>query len=368
MIQIKPKILTRFLVRKFLFSFLLVLSVVCGIIFIITFVEKLPGEASASSALTLSFALLLSYVPLLLPLVLFIGTLLTSYNLTRSNENVIIASAGLSPYQSMRPFLLVSFIVGLLATTLLNPLAVQLNSNNLGANQMDLVDGAVWLRETNAGDTFTMRATGIRRTTPPTGIPDAIGTRGDALVFSNATAFTQDADSKFKYRIQAREITLSGGTISAKNATITDTSGIPRLTPNWAIGTLMTPNTVLERNLRPDQVSFWKLPQFITALDAMKLNTREHYIQFWTLLFLPLSLVSMVVLGIAFAQTHERRNFSFGIKFSIGILACFILYFIINVFSALGTSGSLPTILAVLVPPLVVLSAAAIAIVSFDTI
>ncbi|MCL2338598.1 MAG: LptF/LptG family permease [Proteobacteria bacterium] len=353
--QIKPKILTRFLVRKFLASFFLVLAVVAGIIFIITFVEKLPGEASAMSALYLSFALLLSYIPLLLPLVMFIGTLLTSYGLTRSNESVIIASAGLSPYQSMRSFLVVSVLIGIFVTAVVNPIAVKLNSYDIGTSQMDLVDGAVWLRETNNGSTFTMRATGLKRVS-------------DALSFSNVIAFVQDVDSKFKYRVQAKEITLSGGTLSAKNATVTDTSGIPRSTPKWNIGTLMTPDTVLERNLRPDQVSFWKLPKFIDALSAMKLNTREHYIQFWTLLFLPLTLVAMVVLGIAFAQTHERRNFSFGIKFSIGILASFILYFVINVFGALGTSGSLPTILAVLAPPLIVLAGAAIAIVSFDTI
>jgi lipopolysaccharide export LptBFGC system permease protein LptF len=38
------------------------------------------------------------------------------------------------------------------------------------------------------------------------------------------------------------------------------------------------------------------------------------------------------------------------------------------VFGALGTSGGLPTLLAVLAPPLIVLFGAAIFIVSYDTI
>jgi lipopolysaccharide export system permease protein len=353
--QIKPKILTRFLMRKFLSSFLLVLLVVAGIIFIITFVEKLPGEPSAASALSVSFTLLLGYVPLLLPLVIFIGTLLTSYNLTRSSEGVIISSTGWSPYQSMRPFLVMAIIIGIVATCFINPISVRMNTKNIGPNNIDLVDGAIWLREIGDNGTFTMRSLGMRLD-------------GATLVFSNASAFTQDSKSRFIERVESKEIVLSGGEFSAVHATIYDASGLPKPRSQFNVKTLMTPETVLERHLKPDQVSFWKLPGFIKSLTEMGLNTRGHFIQFWTLLFLPLTLIAMVVLGMAFSQTNERRNFSFGAKFSVGILACFILYFIINVFTALGVSGALPTILAVLAPPLIVMSAAAIAIVSFDTI
>ncbi|MDR1207624.1 MAG: LptF/LptG family permease [Rickettsiales bacterium] len=353
--QIKPKILTWFLMRKFLSSFLLVLLVVAGIIFIITFVEKLPGEPNAASALSISFALLLEYVPLMLPLVIFIGTLLASYNLTRSSEGVIISSAGRSPYQAMQPFLIMAAIIGIIATCIINPISVRMNTKSIGPSNIDLVDGAIWLREISQDGTFTMRGKGIRRD-------------GDKLVFSNASAFIQDSKSRFKERIESKEIVLGAGEFSAISATVYDASGVPKARTRFDIKTLMTPETVLERHLKPDQVSFWKLSGFIKSLTEMGLNTRGHFIQFWTLLFLPLTLVAMVVLGAAFSQTNERRNFSFGMKFAVGMLACFILYFIINVFTALGVSGALPTVLAVLAPPLIILSAAAIAIVSFDAI
>ena len=341
--------------RRFLASFFLVLFVVSGIIFIITFVEKLPGSASAVAALYTSSALLLDYVPLLLPLVVFIGTLLTSYNLTRSSEGVIISSAGYSPFQSMRPYLITAFAIGIIATSVLNPMAVRMNSKSIGPSNIDLVDGAIWLRETSPLGTFTMRATGLR-------------TNDNSLTFTGAYAFMQNLESKFQYRIEAAEINLGNFEISAKNAVIFDQAGMPKQTNRFSVPTLMTPDTVLERHLKPDQVSFWKLPGFIESLTKMGLNTRGHYIQFWTLLFLPLNLIAMVVLGAAFSQTNERRNFAFGKKFAVATLVCFVLYFVINLFTALGTSGALPTILAVLAPPLIVLSAAAIAIVSFDSI
>ena len=353
--QIKPKILTRFLMRRFVGSFMLVLLVVCGIIFTITFVEKLPSESSASAALYTSFALLLEYMPLLLPFVVFIGTLLAMYNLTRSSEGVIISGAGWSPYQSMRPFLAVAAIIGIIATVAINPVATMLSDQNIGQEHMELVDDAIFLRESYDNHVFTMRSSGVR-------------TAGDALLFTNASAFVLSNKGQFQNRIEAPEIMLVGGKFTAYAATIFNIAGTQKHVESWQIGTSMTPGSVLERHLKPNQVSFWNLPKFIKSLKKMGLNPRGHFIQFWTLLFLPLTLISMTVLSIAFAQTKERRNFSFGYKFSIGILACFILYFIINVFSALGASGSLPTILATLAPPLIVLSAAAIAIVSFDNV
>ena len=67
-------------------------------------------------------------------------------------------------------------------------------------------------------------------------------------------------------------------------------------------------------------------------------------------------------------RAKQRRNYSFGIKFSIGILTCFALYFITNMFNALGSTGTLPPLLAIIAPPLIIIAGAGIFITSFDTI
>jgi lipopolysaccharide export LptBFGC system permease protein LptF len=91
-------------------------------------------------------------------------------------------------------------------------------------------------------------------------------------------------------------------------------------------------------------------------------------VQFWTLLFLPLTMIAMATLGVAFSQTRQRRNHSFGTKFSIGILTCFVLYFLLNIFNALGASGALPAVLAIVAPPLIIIALSGIFIAGFDTI
>ena len=356
MLNLKPKILTTFLARRFLSGVALVLLIIAGIIFAITFVEKLPGQESALNAADISFVALLGYIPIFLPIVIFMGTLLTAYNLTRSSESVIISGAGLSPWQKMRPFIITSFLIGVFTVCVINPYSVKLSNANIEINNFDLADNAIWLREMDDDGSFIMRAEGVSQS------------KNGELVFSKVSVFVQGQNSKFKERVEAKKMTLNDNGFSTKTARIYGTDGTPLNTQNWARTAKTTPENFLERHLLPNQVSFWKLPEMIKNMRKMGLPIRGHLIQFWTLLFLPLTLIAMTTLGTAFSQTRERRNFSFGVKFSIGILVCFALYFIMNVFGALGASGALPTIIAVLMPPLIITAFSAMWIVSFEAI
>ncbi len=349
----KYSILSRFLLRRFFGGVGLVMLVVCGIILAVTFVERLPSNPTMMAALYESWVRLMEYVPLFLPLAVFMGTLLASYNLTRSSESIIVSSAGLSPYQSARPFLVGAALIGIVATTLVNPYAVRLTADNITPDHLKLIDKAIWLREASDDGFITMRAHGMHR--------DATD-----LVFEDATVYIQNKEFKLLNRVEAEQISLSDTGLSSAGATVWDENGVPN-TQDWTAQTLLTPQTVLDRYLQPDQISFWRLPQFIQKMTAIGVPVRGHMVQFWTLLFLPLTMIAMATLGVAFSQTHQRRNYSFGIKFSIGIITCFGLYFLTNMFNALGATGTLPPLLSIIAPPLIIIAAAGTFIASFDT-
>lgn len=347
-------ILNRFLIRRFFSGFGLVMLVVCGIILAVTFVERLPSNPDAISALYESWVRLLEYVPLFLPLAVFMGTLLASYNLTKSSESIIVSSAGLSPYQSSRPFFVGAALIGIIATTLINPYSVSVSSQNITPNHLKMVDGQIWLRESSTNGLITVNANTMHKS-------------GNILLFEDATIFFQDPSFKLTERINAETVRLSDDGLNATNATIWYSNGNMKKS-DWHIETLLTPQTVLDRYLQPDQISFWELPTFIKKMSDIGAPIRGHMVQFWTLLFLPLTMIAMATLGVAFSQTKQRRNYSFGIKFSIGILTCFALYFITNMFNALGSTGTLPPLLAIIAPPLIIIAGAGIFITSFDTI
>jgi len=348
------RILNRFLFRRFLGGVGLVLLVVCGIIFAVTFVERLPSNPNAIAALMDAWARLMEYMPMFLPMAIFMGTLFASYNLTKSSENVIISGAGLSPYQIARPFLFGAMLIGIFATAVINPYSVHLSTQEITTDHLKLVDGAVWLRESNENGYITLRA-------------ESIGRDNENLVFNNATVFVQNPDFKLTERVMADHVTLSNNGMDAKTAHIWNGIGGDEK-KSWHGDSHLTPRTVLDRYLQPDQISFWELPAFIKKMESVGIPVRGHWVQFWTLLFLPLSMIAMATLGIAFSQTRQRRNFSFGFKFSIGIVTCFASYFTINMFNALGATGVLPPVLAIIAPPLIIIAGSGVFIASFDTI
>ena len=351
----KSNVLTIFLMRRFFTSFFMVMLTVGGIIFAVTFVERLSSNPDALSTLTDAWIRLLEYIPMFLPLAVFMGTLLAFYNLTKSSELIIISAAGLSPYQIARPFLIGAFIVGIFTAGIVNPYSVNISTRNLTNHQLKLIDDAIWLRESTENGFLTMRALKMN-----------VSDKTD-IIFNDVTIFLQNPDFKLTERVTTKNAILSDNGIDIERASVIDSNGVTK-SEKKHIDTKLTPRTVLDRYLQPDQISFWNLPSFIHKMNAIGVITRGHLVQFFTLLFLPLTLMAMVTLGIAFSQTKQRRNYSFGTKFSLGIVTCFALYFIVNLFNALGTTGALPPIVAIVAPQIIIITGACMFITSFDTI
>ena len=355
MFRLKPNVLTLFLLKRFFASFFLVMLIVCGIIFAVTFVERLSSNPDAISTLIDSWTRLLEYVPMFLPLAVFMGTLVAFYNLTKSSELIIVSGTGLSPFQIARPFLFGAFIIGIFTSTVVNPYSVDLTNKHLSNNQLKLIDDAIWLREYSENGFLTARATGLKMA------------KNNDIIFKDITILLQDDKFKLTERISSKKATLSDNVFDVKNAKIIDEMGIEH-TGSRQIKTKLTPQTVLDRYLQPNQISFWDLPPFIKKMSSIGAPIRGHLVQLWTLLFLPLTMIAMTVLGIAFSQTKQRRNYSFSIKFSLGIITCFALYFIVNLFNALGNTGALPPLIAIIAPQIIIIAGASVFITSFDTI
>ena len=351
----KPKVLTLFLLRRFFASFFLVMLTVCGVIFAVTFVERLSSNPDAISTLSDSWLRLLEYIPMFLPLAVFMGTLVAFYNLTKSSELVIVSGTGLSPFQIARPFFIGAFIIGIFASCVINPYSVNLTTKNLTNHQLKLIDNAIWLREISSDRFLTARAEGLR-----------VAHNKD-IIFDNIIILLQDNNFKLKERISTKHAILSDNGLDISVAEITTADGVVK-TEAKHLDTKLTPATVLDRYLQPDQISFYKLPVFIKKMNNIGVPTRGHLVQFWTLFFLPLNMMAMVALGAAFSQTRQRRNYTFGLKFSLGILTCFALYFIVNLFNALGNAGTLPPLIAIIAPQIIIIAGACMFITSFDTI
>ena len=337
---------------RFLSGIFLVITVISSIIFLITFVERLSSNSSFLLTISDSWVRLIEYLPLFLPLAVFIGTLFSSYNLIKSSESIIISNSGLSPFQSFIPFLFGSLIIGIIATTIINPYSVKLSTSNITNNNLKLIDNSIWIREENKDYILTLRSEKLNIL------------EKNRLELSNNNIFIQDKNFGLKEIIKTNKLILENKKFKSKKAVIIDKNGIPT-NREWKKETSLTFETILNRYLKPDQISFWKLPNFIKKMNNIGVLVPQHVVHFWTLILMPLTLISMSFLGVAFSLTRQRRNYSFGLRFSIAILVCFILYFIVNIFKTLGSTSVLPPVISVLAPQLIIIAIAGTVISKF---
>jgi lipopolysaccharide export system permease protein len=330
------KILTRFLSVRYLQSLALVLAAISGIVFATSFMQEI-GAMPLGPALDSSFSRFLEMFPMFLPLAAFIGMLMAFYRLTTSSELAVMRSGGMSTYKIMRPMLLVALVSGVLVAGLVNPLSVAYDAGSVKDSMIERVDGAVWMRDKS----MVLRARGMAA--------DAGG-----LILKDATVIVQNAQSQIENRIDAEKLILSDGKLAAENARVLDSKGRERLA-RWTGATSLSPDAVMRQYLRPNQVSFWRLPGQIRLLSGAGIPHAGHVLQFLSLLLLPLNLAAMAALGAAFAQTKERRRFSFARQFGFGIICCFMVYFVMQIMNAVALSGAVPPVFAMFLPPAIVL-------------
>lgn len=351
-INMNFKILSYFLLRRFFSGVFVVIAVISSVIFLITFVERLSSNSSFLLTVSDSWIRLIEYLPLFLPLAVFIGTLLSSYNLIKSSESIIISNSGLSPFQSFIPFLIGSLIIGIITTTIINPYSVKLSTNNITNQNLRLIDNSIWIREESKDYILTLRSEKLNIL------------EKNKLELNNNNIFIQDKNLRLTEIIKTNKLILENKEFKTNKAIIIDEKGIPT-EQKWNRNTSLTFEIILNRYLKPDQISFWKLPAFIKKMNNIGIFVPQHVVHLWTLIFLPLNLVSMAFLGTAFSLTKQRRNYSFGLRFSLAILVCFILYFITNIFKTLGSTSILPAVISVLSPQLIIVAIAGIIISKF---
>jgi lipopolysaccharide export LptBFGC system permease protein LptF len=255
----------------------------------------------------------------------------------------------------MRPMLFVSVILGIITIIVINPLSTRYSARELKNSRIEKIDNAAWLREKTNEGSLIIRAMNIKNM------------ENNGLAFIKASIIKQNSSHQIIERIDADSLLLNDRKFTAKNALILDSKGLERK-GNVNIATNLSPESIIRQYLKPNQISFWKLPDFIKNLKMMGIPVAMHLLQFLTLLFLPFVLLAMTVLGAAFSQTRQRRKISISKHFGFGIITCFVVYFIIQIFNSIGSAGAMSPFLAVAFPPAIVLFFAATVIIKSDNI
>jgi lipopolysaccharide export system permease protein len=313
-------------------------------------IVELLRRASGRPEATLGVVLLLAglHLPFLVqkltPFAVLFGTMLCFVRLTRSHELVATRAMGVSVWQFLLPALVVALLLGGIVVTAFNPLAAatvaryeRLNAAYLssGESLVAAAPGGLWLRQTKGDEEILIHARHMLRGNPP--------------VLQRVMVVTYHDGNRFAERIDAPEARLEAGRLQLIEPVLTQPDGTSELRDRLAIPTDITPDRIQESFAPPETLSFWDLPAFIRALEAVGFSAREHRLYWQGLLALPLLLCAMLLIGTTFSLRLVRRGGT-GLLVTAGVVTGFAFYVLADVVFAIGLSGRLPVVPAAWIP------------------
>ena len=345
-----PKIISQYIIRQFLMSFLAVMLALGSIILLFDVIEVMKKEAVSSfgfgNILTLGLLKLPNMILTILPFIVLIASIIVFRRLTKSHELVIIRAAGQSVWQFVTPLLLTSFIIGVFSVTVFNPFSAamfgkyqRMDDDRKGTPHISSSQG-LWLREHRDGKMYVLHAQGLLQ-------------EKYELKLKNISIFIFSDQNVFLKRIDAIRATLNDGYFELKDARTYENGKVIEKKDILEVPTDLTLGKIQENFASPETISFWDLPEIIDFFESSGFSAHPHRLHLQSLLVSPFLLMTMILISAVFSVDPNQRRGGSALKISAAVVSGFLLYFMTRITYALGFSTALPIAFATWSPPLI---------------
>ncbi len=296
-----------YLARRFLFAILGVCLLCTILIFMIDFIEMLRqsgkyGSVPASTLVYMTLLRLPAYTEVLLSFGVLVGALATLLSLSRKSELPVMRSGGMSVWQFLTPGLMVAFTLGVLSTTVYNPLAAR------AREQSEKVYAAAFGKDANFLQTKSAGSWLRQDGDDGQSILSAVAVSEKGLKLRGVTAFVFDKAGHFTERVDAREARLMDGHWSMTDAQVARVGRKPEAFRTYLLSTYLTPERATDALGDVIAVSFWEIPDLVELAEKAALSSNKLRVQYQLLLARPMLCLAMVLL----AATVSLRSFRSG--------------------------------------------------------
>jgi len=316
-------ILARYFAARFVIASLAAFAGIFTLIIIVDYIELirrtggLPHVSGLLVAQTAFFRVPLT-LEKLMPFCILIGGMSSFLALSRRLELVVARASGISAWQFVTPALLSALVLGVLATTVYNPVTANMLEQGRGLEAKIFANSNAGLQD---GANFWIN----QSTSDGQSIINAARSQGQGALLTGITIFRYEPSGDFKERIEAREATLEPGRWLFKQVRrfTLDNPTVEQAT--YELPTTLTMAQVRNSFSTPETVSFWQLPDYIRSSENSGQATAGYRLQYQKLLARPFLLVAMVLLAAAVSLRFFRFG---GVQKMVlsGIAAGFLLY------------------------------------------
>jgi lipopolysaccharide export system permease protein len=345
--------LARYIARRFLVMFGIVLSIFVALMLLVDVVEQARRVVGTSFGFRQAAELAALNVPggvyRILPLIVILSSIALFLALSRSSELVVIRAAGRSALRLLMVPVSVAVVLGVLAVTVFNPLVAatskRYEERSAGffrseESVLSVSPEGLWLRQGGTEGQTVIRAA---------------RTSLDGMQMYDTSFVTFAADGQPLERVEADKAELIPGAwrlTGVKRWALTDANPerSARTDDVVVLPTDLTRESIRDSFGAPSNVAIWDLPAFIASLDRAGFSARQHRVWLQMELAQPLLLAGMVLMAAGFTLRHARFG-NTGLMVLAAVLAGFGIFFLRNFAQVLGDNGQIPVLLAAWSPP-----------------
>lgn len=350
-----PWMFSRYLAKNFLLTFLATLFSLVALILLFDIIELLRKASSRdyvtfADVIRLGLLKMPQMLPLILPFTILLAAVITFLRLSKTHELVIARSAGLSVWNFLTPIFFSVLLIGAVNVALINPFSSAMirryrmeESETLRKKSgFSWNEKGLWLREKMGDTPLIIHA-------------DSARPEGKDLNLRGILILVLNGDETLQAQIEAPVGFLSGYTLVVENGVSYAPDGSKESNISLNIPTQLNLEKIIQTFEEPEEISVWKLPQFIRLLNNAGFSSLKHRMHFYSTLASVLYLLAMVFIAAMFTLSPNQRQGGILMKSAGAVLFGFMLFFISKLTTALGMSGNLPIFLAVCGPSVIMI-------------
>lgn len=344
--------LSRYLFRRYMVMIFQVLTAIVVIAYLVDFTEfaRRAGawpEYTVGKGIYLSAMRMPMIVMLIWPFVALLAAIGALMSLNRRYELVVARSVGVSAWQFLAPLCLASFLTGSFAVTVVNPVSawalaeveeLEIVFRGWRPDQSDELRVPWFSQKTGDGTTVIGAARTARR----------------GLLLGDAVFIQIDDEGNVVERHDARTATLEEGHWKLEGVQRMTADRETETADTAEIASSLRPEYLQQRLSQPNTIPVYELPNVIEVARALGLQPNRFAMHFHSLIALPMLMVAMTLIAATVSLRFARMGQSASVILG-GILAGFLLYVALVVFTAFGNVGFIPPVLCAWVPVVVAL-------------
>jgi len=334
--------LDRYLLKKFIKNFIYFISISLLIVFLVEFVELLrrtsenPNIPSIFYVIYLALLKITESVAYIIPISVFVTTMMTCRGLNKYREMVIIQNTGLHSFRILYPFVFFIILFCAIYFIILNPLFSHATNSYQKIEQevfrgklskTSISKSGIWLRQGSVNNKIVIRAANF--------IPER-------SLFKDATFFIFTKRNNFTERIDVESAQLEKEFWILKNAIINKPNKKVVKIDEYTLKTNLSVKKIEDSFLDPQSLSIWKIPSFIKLLKESGFSATKHQIYLFKTIFLPLYLIGLILIAgsftIKFTQTKPKTFF----LILTGTVIGFLIHVLSETIYSLGIANKLP--------------------------